>query len=141
MYWMSNLLGSATWTRILHPFIGVAMFVAFFIFAIRLFRDNRITAEDRQWLRKFPAVINQETEGIPESGKYNGGQKLLFFAFILFMLGLLVTGIIGWRAYFSAYFSVDTVRIGLLLYALFCFLVYCYDIFRFFYGSFVLCYI
>ncbi|HLR30398.1 MAG TPA: formate dehydrogenase subunit gamma [Paenalcaligenes sp.] len=125
MYWMSNLLGSATWTRILHPFIGVAMFVAFFIFAIRLFRDNRITAEDRQWLRKFPAVINQETEGIPESGKYNGGQKLLFFVFILLMIGLLITGVIGWRSYFSAYFTIDTVRIGLLLHALFGFLLIC----------------
>src|SRR5690625_5414551 len=41
------------------------------------------------------------------------------------MLGLLVTGIIGWRAYFSAYFSVDTVRIGLLLHALFGFLLIC----------------
>src|SRR5690625_5816585 len=102
------------------------MFVAFFIFAIRLFRDNRITAEDRQWLRKFPAVINQETEGIPESGKYNGGQKLLFFAFILFMLGLLVTGIIGWRAYFSAFFSVDTFLIGFLFLAFFVFLFSCF---------------
>src|SRR5690625_3496675 len=125
LYWLSNVLGGGTWTRILHPFLGVAMFVAFFIFAIRLVGDNRLTAEDRKWLFKFHKVLNQETEGVPESGKYNGGQKLLYFGFILLMIGLLVTGVIGWRSYFSAYFSIDTVRISLLLHALFGFLLIC----------------
>ncbi|HLS22113.1 MAG TPA: cytochrome b/b6 domain-containing protein, partial [Paenalcaligenes sp.] len=28
LYWLANILGGGTWTRILHPFIGVAMFIA-----------------------------------------------------------------------------------------------------------------
>ncbi len=125
LFWLSSLLGGGTWTRILHPFIGVAMCVAFFIFALRLLRDNIMTAQDRQWLRQLPRILNQESEGVPESGKYNGGQKLLFFVLILLMIGLLITGVIGWRAYFSAYFAIDTVRISLLLHALFGFLLIC----------------
>jgi len=30
MFWLTNLFGGGPWTRILHPFIGVVMFVCFF---------------------------------------------------------------------------------------------------------------
>src|SRR5690625_923264 len=109
LYWLANILGGGTWTRILHPFIGVAMFIALFIFAIGLWRNNVLTRADRQWLRSLPKVLNHD-EDIPESGKYNAGQKLIFHVFILLMIGLLVTGIIVWRSYFSAMFTLDTLR-------------------------------
>jgi len=125
LYWLANILGGGTWSRILHPFIGVVMFIAFFIFVIGQLRHNWLTAADRLWLRRLPKVLGQQHDQIPESGKYNGGQKLLFFAFILLMIGLLVTGIIAWRAYFSASFSLDTIRWSLLLHALFGFLMIC----------------
>lgn len=62
-FWLSNVLGGGTWTRILHPFIGVVMFVSFFSFALRLWRDNHMTAEDRAWLKAVPKVISHEEEG------------------------------------------------------------------------------
>lgn len=124
LYWLANILGGGTWTRILHPFIGVAMFIALFIFAIGLWRNNVLTRADRQWLRSLPKVLNHD-EDIPESGKYNAGQKLIFHVFILLMIGLLVTGIIVWRSYFSAMFTLDTLRWALLLHAFFAFLLIC----------------
>lgn len=125
LFWLSNLLGGGNWTRILHPFIGVVMFVAFFLFAARLWRQNIITADDKKWLRSFRSVLNQDNENIPESGKYNAGQKLVFFAFVILMIGLLLTGIVAWRAYFSHLFSVDVIRLSLLLHALFAVLIIC----------------
>src|SRR3546814_9194557 len=71
-YWLSNLLGGGVWTRILHPFIGVLMFVCFFVFAARMFSHNLISRQDRQWLRHFDDVINNREENIPEAGRYNG---------------------------------------------------------------------
>lgn len=122
-FWLSNVLGGGTWTRILHPFIGVVMFVSFFSFALKLWRDNRMTAEDRAWLKAVPKVISHEEEGVPEAGRYNGGQKLLFWVLIVLMIGLLISGVLMWRAYFT--FPVEVLRWSSLLHALFAFVLIC----------------
>src|SRR5690606_34539795 len=87
-YWFSNLLGGGVWTRILHPFIGVVMFVCFAVFAARMFSHNLMSRQDRQWLGHLGDVLNNREDKIPPAGRYNGGQKLLFFVLIFLMLGL-----------------------------------------------------
>jgi len=124
-YWMSNLLGGGVWTRILHPFIGVLMFVCFIVFAARMFRNNLISRRDRQWLRQVSDVLNKRDDKLPEQGRYNGGQKLLFFVLIILVLGLLATGIVMWRSYFSQLFPIGVIRLSSLLHALFAFLMIC----------------
>ena len=44
-------------------------------------------------------------ENLPEVGRYNAGQKLLFFTIVVCLIGLLLSGIVIWRIYFSAFFS------------------------------------
>ena len=124
-FWMTNLLGGGPWTRILHPFIGVVMFVSFFAFAIRLWRFNKITKKDREWLAAMPKVLKNQSEGVPDTDRYNGGQKVLFYALIILMLGLMASGIVMWREYFSHLFSIDMVRLASLLHAFFAFLLIC----------------
>lgn len=124
-FWLSNLLGGGTWNRILHPFIGVLMFVCFFLFAIRLWRFNIITKKDKEWIAAMPKVLNNETEGVPTTDRYNGGQKVLFFALILLMLGLLASGVVMWREYFSHFFGIELVRLASLLHGVFAFLIIC----------------
>lgn len=124
-FWMSHLLGSPTWNRILHPFIGVVMFVSFFLLAFRLWRFNKWTKEDSQWLGAMPKVLRNETEGVPDAGRYNAGQKLLFYVLILLMLGLLASGVVIWREYFSHLFGIDMIRLGALLHAVFAFILIC----------------
>ena len=118
LFWLSNLFGGGPWTRILHPFMGVLMFVLFLGLVLRFWRANFITATDRQWLRRVDRVIRNEEEGVPPVGKYNAGQKLLFWTLLACMLVLLVSGVVIWRAYFSAYFGIDTIRLATLLHAL-----------------------
>jgi len=55
---------------------------------------------DAAWLRHFKDVLNAKDERIPEVGRYNAGQKILFFALVIFMIGLLATGVVMWREYF-----------------------------------------
>ncbi|VCU68105.1 Formate dehydrogenase, cytochrome b556(fdo) subunit [Pigmentiphaga humi] len=117
-YWLTNLFGGGPWTRILHPFVGVVMFVSFAIFAMHMFRDNLLTRNDRQWLRQMPDVLNNREDRLPEVGKYNAGQKLLFYVLILSMIGLLLTGIVMWRAYFSFMFPIWLIRLASVLHAL-----------------------
>ncbi|NYT59958.1 formate dehydrogenase subunit gamma [Alcaligenaceae bacterium] len=124
-YWLSNLLGGGVWTRILHPFIGVLMFVCFAVFAARMFSHNLMSRKDRQWLAHIGDVLNNREDKIPQAGRYNGGQKLLFFALILLMLGLLLTGVVMWRSYFAYLFPIWGIRLASLLHALFAFLIIC----------------
>lgn len=124
-YWMSNLLGGGVWTRILHPFIGVLMFVCFVIFAARMFRHNFMTRQDWKWIRQIGAVLNKREDRVPEQGRYNGGQKLLFFVLIFLMVGLLLTGVVMWRSYFSHWFHIDLIRLSSVLHALFAFMIIC----------------
>ncbi|MFJ3483329.1 formate dehydrogenase subunit gamma [Pseudomonas sp. NPDC090202] len=118
MFWLTNLFGGGPWTRILHPFMGVAMFVFFMGLVIRFWRANLFIANDRLWLKRIDRVMVNSEEGVPPIGKYNPGQKLLFWTLLLCMLGLLVSGVVIWRAYFSQYFDITVIRFGALIHAL-----------------------
>ena len=125
MFWLSNLFGGGPWTRILHPFIGVVLFVCFFLFAARMVRHNTFDRSDAAWLRHFDDVLNAHDERIPEVGRYNAGQKILFFALVLLVLGLLLTGVVMWREYFSFYFPIWAIRLASVLHAVFALLMIC----------------
>lgn len=124
-YWLSNALGGGVWTRILHPFLGILMFVCFFVFAARMFAHNLLNRKDKEWLCRFGDVINNREEKLPEAGRYNAGQKVLFFVLILLMLGLVITGVVMWRPYFAPLFPVWGLRLASVLHALFALLIIC----------------
>ncbi|MCP3751862.1 formate dehydrogenase subunit gamma [Pseudomonas sp. SBB6] len=118
LYWLSHLFGGGPWTRILHPFMGVLMFVFFLGLVLRFWRANYFIANDRLWLKRIDRVMRNEEEGVPPIGKYNPGQKLLFWTLLLCMLVLLISGVVIWRAYFSSYFAIGSIRLATLLHAL-----------------------
>nr|WP_319526930.1 formate dehydrogenase subunit gamma [Pseudomonas laurentiana] len=123
LFWLSHLFGGGPWTRILHPFMGVLMFVLFLGLVIRFWRANILTANDRLWLRRVDRVMRNEEQGVPPVGKYNAGQKLLFWTLLLCMLVLLLSGVVIWRAYFSQYFGIGSIRLATLLHALVAFVL------------------
>ena len=125
MFWLTNLFGGGPWTRILHPFLGVAMFLFFLGLVIRFAHHNLVEKRDVQWLKQWRDVVTNREENLPEVGRYNAGQKLLFWTLLLCMLVLLVTGFVMWRAYFSHFFGIDIIRIASLLHALAAFVLIC----------------
>src|SRR5262245_63390674 len=96
-FFLSNLFGGGPWARILHPFLGIVMFLAFFVFMTRIWNENRITDADRAWMKRVRDVIANRDEGLPEIGKYNCGQKYLFWTLVVCMFLLLVTGFVMWQ--------------------------------------------
>lgn len=50
-------------------------------------------------------------------GKYNAGQKMMFWCIMSMIFVLLVTGVIIWRPYFAQYFPMQVVRYSLLIHA------------------------
>lgn len=117
LFGLSALFGGGTWTRILHPFLGLAMFLLFLWLAIRFAGHNRMNDRDVRWLRQWRDVVGNREDRLPEVDRYNAGQKLLFWVLVLSMLVLVVSGVIIWRQYFSAMFGIETLRWASLLHA------------------------
>ncbi|MCS3393750.1 formate dehydrogenase subunit gamma [Burkholderia thailandensis] len=117
MFWMAALFGGGQWTRILHPFVGLVMFVSFAVMVVRYWRHNLLDAGDRRWLRQMDDVLANREDKLPEAGRYNAGQKLLFFVMVASLLLLLVSGIVIWRRYFSLYFPIGAIRAAAVVHA------------------------
>lgn len=114
-YPLAQLFGGGTWARVLHPFIGVLMAAAFVVMFFRFRALNVMTDADREWLSRVREMVDGNDHNMPEQGKYNGGQKMLFWLLALCMLVLMVSGLFMWRAQFS--FPVDLVRLASLAHA------------------------
>ena len=123
LFWLTNLFGGGPWTRILHPFIGCVMVAAFSLLCVQFWRDNRMQQRDWIWLRKIDDVVQNREENLPEVGRYNAGQKLLFFTLVVCLIVLLLSGITIWRVYFGEFFSIGVIRLGALLHAFFAFVL------------------
>src|SRR2546428_743991 len=72
-FFLTNLFGGGTWTRILHPYIGVVLAVSFYFLVHRFFADNLMTPADWGWVRGLRYVITNEDEKLPEVGRFNAG--------------------------------------------------------------------
>jgi len=125
LFWLTNLFGGGPWTRILHPFIGLVMVCAFALLAAHFWSDNLMRPRDWAWLRQMKDVVENHEERLPEVGRYNAGQKLLYFTIIVCLLALLASGIVMWRAYLSLYFPIEVIRFASLLHAVAAFVLIC----------------
>lgn len=96
--WMASLLGGLSVCRVLHPWAGVLFFAS----SLAMFQnwrwEMRLEPKDREWLGPgaFRRLGLLELERDPEVGKYNGGQKLFFYAVSLGAVGLLASGLVLW---------------------------------------------
>ena len=54
-------------------------------------------------MRAIDRVLVNEEEGVPEVGRFNAGQKFVFWSMALLIPVLFFTGIVIWEVYFSAY--------------------------------------
>jgi formate dehydrogenase subunit gamma len=125
LFWLSNLFGGGPWTRILHPFLALAMLFAFMYMASTFWKDNRLQDRDWAWLRQIKDVVNNREDRLPEVGRYNAGQKLLFFTIVICLIGLLLSGIVIWRAYFSNYLPVGLIRLSSVVHAVCAWVLVC----------------
>lgn len=122
--WLTKILGTPQLARIVHPFTGILMFIAFLLLCIKYWRYNIPEKNDIRWLKNIKEVLKGNEHEVSDNGKYNLGQKLLFWTLILAMVTLLVTGIIMWRQYFSHNFSVPVIRIAILFHSLSAFMLF-----------------
>ncbi len=123
MFWFTQFFGGPVWTRILHPFIGLLMFISFMLLALKFWQHNLLSRNDLVWLKHIVDVVNNREDRLPEVDRYNAGQKMLFWTMIATIPTLLLTGIVIWRPWFAGYFPIDSVRIAVLLHAVCAFVI------------------
>jgi formate dehydrogenase subunit gamma len=117
LFFLSDLVGGGTWARILHPFIGIAMFIFFIGLMVRFWNDNMMQGNDWQWMRQWRDVVSNHEENLPEVGRYNAGQKLMFWLMVSCMIVLFCTGLLFWRPYFADAFPIWVSRAAVMLHA------------------------
>lgn len=118
LFFFTGLFGGGQWTRIVHPWIGVVLAVSFLGLFIRFFALNFWKREDTVWMKNLGAVINNKEEGLPELGKYNAGQKLVFWGQSILIFVLLGSGFVLWDTYFADATSIDQKRLAAVAHAL-----------------------
>lgn len=118
LFFLSGLFGGGSTTRMIHPWIGVILFFSFLGLFLRFWKLNLWERTDNVWMGRLRDVLTAHDENLPEVGKYNAGQKMVFWSMSLLILVLITSGIVIWDQYFSEYFSIDQRRIAVLIHAI-----------------------
>src|ERR1700709_930583 len=110
LFFLTGLFGGGQTTRAIHPWIGVVLFFSFSGLFVRFWKANLWRREDGTWLGRLPDVVTCHEERLPEVGKYNAGQKTVFWGMTVLILVLIVTGLVIWDQYFSEFTTIDQKR-------------------------------
>jgi formate dehydrogenase subunit gamma len=96
--WMATFFGGLAVCRVLHPWSGLAFFLAAAIMFFDWLGDMIFGRDERRgwWGPKLIHYMKWEIDEGEEVGKYNGGQKLFFWSVALGAIGVLVTGLLMW---------------------------------------------
>lgn len=118
LYWLTGLFGGGQTARWLHPLIGVVLFFSFLGMFIQLWRLNLPQPEDKVWVSQIGDVVAGNEEKLPELGKYNAGQKFIFWAMSILIVVLIVSGVMIWEEFFAGLVSIPTRRWAVLTHSI-----------------------
>jgi len=118
LFFLSDLFGGGPYARAIHPWFGVVLLVSFALLFFRFARHNMWNPDDTRWMGAAGRVLANDEEHAPEVGRYNGGQKLVFWLMTLLIVVLFFTGLVIWDAYFFHYTSIVMKRLAQLLHSL-----------------------
>ncbi len=125
LFFLTGLFGGGGLTRMIHPWIGVVLFFAFVGLFLRFWRLNLWKSEDGTWMAKLRDVIAGHDENLPEVGKYNAGQKMVFWLMSILIVILISSGFAIWDQYFSEYTTIDQKRVAVLIHAVAAVVIIC----------------
>lgn len=116
-FFLSALFGGGATMRWVHPWLGVILTVSFFGLFFRFAAANLPERGDMKWLTSVRAILSGHEEYLPEIGRYNAGQKVMFWMQAAMIPLLLLTGLLMWdqgRAFVEtatgAHFSIEFQR-------------------------------
>lgn len=96
LYWLAIVLGGGQISRILHPWVGLLFTAAVCYMYVMWSRQMRFEAVDKAWWNSLQYYITNQDDKMPPAGRYNAGQKMLFWSFFWGGLVLFLTGLVLW---------------------------------------------
>lgn len=124
LFFLTGLFGGGALAREIHPWLGVVLMISFLGLFFRFWKQNLWRHVDSVWLMKLRAVLSGHEEEIPEIGKYNAGQKLVFWMMSILIVALFISGILLWdeqhpllKDTLGLSFTVDQARIAVVVHA------------------------
>ncbi len=118
LFFLAQLFGGGQWTRAVHPWIGCVLTVSYLGMIVQFWRDNLWTRDDTAWMKSIEHVLANEEEGVPEAGRDNAGQKLVFWSMALLVPVLFLTGLTIWEVYFGSLTPIRAQRTAVLIHSL-----------------------
>jgi formate dehydrogenase subunit gamma len=94
--WMGELVGGLHVCRWLHPWAGVAFAASMLVMFVHWWREMLLDESDRGWFGKRVIRYMRYQDDDPNVGKFNGGQKLFFWAVSLGAVAVLLSGLVLW---------------------------------------------
>lgn len=125
LFFLTGLFGGGQMTRILHPWIGVVLFFSFAILFVRFFRANLPAREDVTWVAHSADLLAGREEKMPEVGKYNAGQKGVFWGMSSLIIILIASGIVMWDQYFYDLTTIEQKRVAILVHSIAAVVIIC----------------
>ena len=128
LFFLTGLFGGGESTRMIHPWIGVVLFFSFAGLFFRFWHLNLWKGADTTWLVRLGKVLSNRDHLDPELveiGKYNAGQKVVFWAMSILIVVLIASGLVIWDQYFAEYTSIDQKRIAVLVHSLAAIVIIC----------------
>jgi len=125
LFFLSGLFGGGETTRAIHPWIGVVLFFGFLGLFLRFWKANLWKREDGTWMARLRDVLAKHDERLPEVGKYNAGQKMVFWLMSVLIIILICSGLVLWDQYFADYTTVGQKRAAVLIHALAAIVIIC----------------
>ena len=116
LFFLTHLFGGPTWTRIIHPWLGVIMTLSFLDLFVRFWRDNIWHPDDWVWIKNLSLVGHHE-EKLPALRRYNAGQKAMFWVMTITIFAMFLSGIVLWQSQFGGVFSAAQMRIAAIVHA------------------------
>jgi len=96
LMWISVVLGGGQVSRALHPWAGL-VFTGSVVYMYWMWvKQMGFEPVDKQWWKSLRFYITNQDDKMPPAGRYNAGQKLLFWSFFWGGLVLFLTGLVLW---------------------------------------------
>lgn len=95
-YWIAVVLGGGYLSRAVHPWVGLVFAAVVARMFVMWRRDMGTTDVDRAWRKAMPHYMRNEDAHVPPVGRFNFGQKQLFWLMSWGALVLLVSGLVLW---------------------------------------------
>jgi formate dehydrogenase subunit gamma len=128
LFFLSTLFGGGQVTRAIHPWIGVVLFFSFAGLFLRFWHLNLWKGADTTWIVRLGKVLGNRDHEDPELvdiGKYNAGQKIVFWGMSILIIILISSGFVIWNRYFDQYTTLEQKRIAILVHSVAAIVIIC----------------